>query len=85
MADTKSNDDIFTTFIVGLAYTARIHLGEQLHPESDSVQMNRPLARQVIKQVEMLERKTKGNLSDSEEALLMDLLTDLKMRYAKTG
>jgi hypothetical protein len=73
---------VFTTFVVSLAFTARIHLGDQPDPDGGEVRVNRPMARQVIDQLEMLQEKTEGNLTEGEEELLQDLLTDLRLRYA---
>ena len=72
-----TGDPLFAALVVGLAHTAGIHLGTRLHPETGRSEVNRPLARQVIDQLEMLRRKTDGNLSEEEEALLADLLREL--------
>ena len=44
-----------------------------------------PLARQTIDLVEILQEKTRGNLTPEEDQLLQSLLTDLRMRYVEAS
>jgi hypothetical protein len=71
----------FSALILGLASAARIHLGQIAHPDSGTVGVNLELARQTIAMLEMLEQKTRGNLSGDEGHALKSLLTDLKLRF----
>ena len=71
----------FSTFVLGLASTALIHLGEQEEPESKTLRVDLTLARQTLDLLEMLQQKTKGNLAADEERLFQALLTDLRLKY----
>ncbi len=73
----------FATFTLSLAHSARMHLGEEPHPETNKVEKNLPLAKQNIDILGMLEEKTKGNLTGDEERLLAQVLFDLRMRYVE--
>jgi len=72
----------FYTFVLGLASSAFVHLGDAPHPETG--EPGKPelgLARQTIEILDMLREKTKGNLTEEEAAFLENLLTDLRLRF----
>ena len=73
----------FATFVLSLAHSARMHLGEEPHPETNEVRVDLSLAKQNIDILGLLEDKTKGNLSGDEERLLAQVLFDLRMRYVE--
>ena len=67
----------FETMIVSLCTSARIQLSEQDDRSSLA------LARQTIEMLSIIEVKTRGNLSTDESALLLDQLSQLKIKYAQ--
>jgi hypothetical protein len=71
----------FTTFCLSLASATLIHLGESPAMESGKTEVDLPLAKQTIDVLSMLQEKTKGNLTDSEEKLITAVLYDLRMRF----
>jgi hypothetical protein len=71
----------FSTFILGLASTTLIHLGEAPDPTSGERAVSLELARQSLDLLDLLERKTKGNLNGDEERLFQSLLTDLRLKF----
>ena len=71
----------FTTFVLSLASSAFVHLGDAPHPESQQVESNLPLAKQTIDILGMLQEKTQGNLTPEEEGFLRSLLSDLRLRF----
>lgn len=75
----------FSTLILSLSQTALLHLGEAKDPEAPDrpPQRNLPLARQTIDMLAMLQEKTKGNLTGSEERLLDQVLYDLRVRFVE--
>jgi hypothetical protein len=73
----------FSTFVLGLASTALIHLGDAPNPETGAPAANLVLARQTLELIELLRQKTQGNLSSDEEQLFTSLLTDLRLRYVQ--
>lgn len=81
MEDTESLS--FSTFVLGLASSALIHLGEAPNPETGTASVNLVLARQSLDLLELLRQKTRGNLTIEEEQLFTTLLTDLRLRFVQ--
>jgi hypothetical protein len=73
----------FSTFILSLSSSALFHFGTIPDPVSQQIQRNLPLAKQTIDILGVLQEKTKGNLSEEESALLVNLLYDLRLRYVE--
>ncbi len=72
----------FISFIMSLATSALMHLGE--HEEGvAAAPIDLPLAKQTIDILGMLREKTRGNLTAEEGRVLEGLLYDLRMRYLK--
>src|SRR3989338_4912500 len=70
----------FSSFMLSLSTSALLHLGEIPHQETNKVERNLELARHTI---DMLDMRSKGNLTNEEAGLLDTILYDLKMRYVK--
>lgn len=62
---------------------AMIALGKVMNPATGKAEKNLPAARLFIDTLEMLERKTAGNLNGDETKLLKATLTDLRMMYVE--
>ncbi len=76
----------FSTFISGLGMQALLLLGELADPQAkDKIKPDYQQARYIIDLVDMLRKKTEGNLSGEEANLIENLLYDLRMRYLKKG
>ncbi len=75
----------FAQFLLSLATSASLHLGLIPHPETQKPQPNLPLAKQTIDILGMLQEKTQGNRNAQEEALLSQLVTDLRLRYVEAN
>ena len=76
----------FTAFVLSLASTAAIHLGDL--PDSASGQKLEPNlegASQMIDILTLLEQKTRGNLTAEERQLLEQVLYELRMRFLDAG
>ena len=74
----------FYTFVLSLASSAFVHLGDSPHPETgELVSPDLPLAKQTIDILSMLHDKTRGNLTSEEEKFLENLLTDLRLRFVQ--
>ena len=71
----------FGMFVMSLASSVLVHLGEIEHPDSQERDPNVPLAKQTIDILGMLREKTRGNLTQEESQLLDNLLYDLRMKY----
>jgi hypothetical protein len=87
--DSGESDDFgelgFSTFILSLSTSALVHLAELPDPISNEKKVNLPLAKQTIAIIEMLQKKTKGNLTEGEGQLIEDLLYDLRLKYIQAA
>lgn len=74
----------FSTFVLSLSTSGFYHLGLVPDPETGKpTPVNRALARQTIDTLEILQRKTVGNLDPDEAHLLESLLYELRMRFVE--
>jgi Domain of unknown function (DUF1844) len=73
----------FSTFVISLSTQALMHLGEIANPISEKVELDVPVAKQMIDILALLRDKTRGNLNASEDRLMEDILFDLRMKYVE--
>ena len=74
----------FSTFVLSLATSGMVHLGlVPLGEGTEPSEPNLPLAQQTIDTLDMLQEKTRGNLSDEETKLLQSVLYELRMSFVK--
>ena len=89
MADAQTNRELpvsFSSFVVSLATSAMMHMGEGPNPGGQAAPENLDLARQTIDVLGLLREKTVGNLDDDETKLLEALLYETRTKYmTKTG
>lgn len=71
----------FSTFILSLASSALVQLGEVPNPEDGSTSQDLVMAKHSIDILTMLEAKTRSCLDDDEARLLDGLLYELRMKY----
>ena len=73
----------FITFLGDLVSTAHLYLEGIRNPETDEVIVNLGLVKRIIDSIEMLEEKTKGNLTAPEANFLTNTLYELRMSYIR--
>jgi len=73
----------FSSFILSLATSALIHLGQEANPATGERSVELPAARQVIDLITLLEEKTRGNLTPEEENLLQQILFTLRLKFVE--
>lgn len=71
----------FSTFILSLNASSLIHMGEIHDPQLKEITVNLPAAKHTIEILEILKDKTVGNLDDTEDKLLDDILYNLRLKY----
>ena len=71
----------FSTFVLSLASSALMHLGEVPDPETGRTVRNEALARNAIDLLTMLDDKTRNGLSAEESKLMRDILYELRMKF----
>ena len=76
----------FTAFVISLASTAAIHLGDLVDPTTQQpAEPNLEGAGQMIEILGLLEEKTKGNLSAEERQVLEQVLYELRLRFVEVS
>ncbi|HEY6167950.1 MAG TPA: DUF1844 domain-containing protein [Verrucomicrobiae bacterium] len=73
----------FEQMVMYHSQMALMMLGAMPHPQSGELTRDLESARLFIDQLEMLEAKTKGNLSKHENDLLQRSLTNLRMAFVE--
>ena len=72
----------FVSFIVSIASTAAIHLGDLADPATGQrMEPNLEGAKQMIDILTLLEEKTRGNLTAEERQVLEQVLYELRLHY----
>lgn len=80
------SDLSFTAFVISLASTAAIHLGDVPNPDTGApTAPNLEGASQMIEILGLLDQKTKGNLSAEERQVLEQVLFELRMRFVEVS
>jgi hypothetical protein len=72
----------FVAILFTYVHTALMYLGDEQDPEGKESE-NLEGARQMIDILELMQQKTRGNLTKEEEQYLESALYDLRMRYMK--
>ena len=81
MTVEEKNQVLFMQLVM-MFHTLTMHqLGKIKNPVTDKVERDLPAAQGSIDMLEMLKTRTKGNLSDSEQRMLTELLKELKLNY----
>lgn len=84
--DTKQSDlhaAMFAQMVMQLASTSLMLMGRVPNPMSGKTETDLDAARLFIDQLEMLEVKTKGNLSPEEQHLLKQNLMTVRMAFVE--
>jgi len=76
-------DFYFIDLVVMLASSAKIDLGELIHPYYKDKEINLPRARITINMISSLIKKTSGNLNIEEKKVLREILDDLQKTYVE--
>lgn len=71
--ELPAEDTVFTRYVLGLYSSAMIHLGRIPDPDTGEPNVNIPLARETMQYLEVLVKKTAGNLTDDEQQVLSDV------------
>jgi len=75
----------FAGFVLGLGQMTLMHLGDIPEPVTRQISRNLEQARHTIDILDMLEEKTRGNLTPEESNLLRALKSELKLKYVKAA
>ena len=85
MAD-EAKDDIpdyqFMSIVYSISQACMSQLGKITNPATGKVEKNVVQAKSSIDMLEMLKEKTKGNLTKTEEKMLLTTLSNLYLNYS---
>lgn len=87
MAEIQTNTESgemtqrFIEFVLMQAQNAALFLGQVPHPQGEAPEINLDLARMFIDQLLMIREKTRNNLSDEEQKVLANAISNLQMVF----
>ncbi len=73
----------FSNLVLMLATGVYTSLGIVPDPITKKTNKNLPIAKSTIDLLDILRQKTKGNLTKDEEGFFLNILSDIKMKFAK--
>ena len=78
--DSLSNkEQLFMYLVRTFQSSAWIALGKMENPMTDKIEVNIEQASYYVNLLEMIQEKTKGNLTDFEEQMLINTVSELKL------
>ena len=75
----------FIEFVMMHAQNAALFLGQIPNPKTGEPETNLDLARMFIDQLEMIQEKTRGNLTNEESMVLRNTHSNLQMAYVEAS
>ena len=75
----------FIEFVMMHAQNAALFLGQIPNPKTGEPEVNLDLARMFIDQLEMIQEKTRGNLTNEEMMVLRNTLSNLQMAFVEAS
>jgi hypothetical protein len=75
----------FIEFVMMHAQNAALFLGQIPNPRTGEAEINLDLARMFIDQLEMIQEKTRGNLTNEEAMVLRNALSNLQMAFVEAS
>lgn len=79
--DEKNFEMIFSQLILSLSTAAMHQIGKVQNPLTGRVDKNMEAASHTIDILLMLKKKTKNNLTESENKLLDNIIADIQLNY----
>ena len=81
MEQHEKDSFLFAQLIFMFQAGAMQQMGKLKNPATDAIERDLPQAQMSIDLLDMLHRKTKGNLAPEEERMVSSILQDLKLNY----
>ena len=79
--DPGKEQQLFMYLVGKFQSSAWIALGKMKNPMTDKIEKNLDQASYYIDLLDMLQSKTKGNVSEYEEQMLINTVSELKMNF----
>jgi hypothetical protein len=71
--------------VTTLATEALMAMGHMAHPATGKIHVERNQAKYLIDTIEVLQQKTKGNLTQDEQLMIESVLHQLRMAFVASG
>ena len=81
MNQSDKNTALFASLVMTFHAAALQQMGKLKNPISDKIERDLQQAQMSIDILDMLEQKTRNNLSDEETRMLKSILQELKLNY----
>lgn len=85
MAEEKKKEELnyqFVSLVFSLQQAAMAQLGKIANPATGKMERNLAQTKATIDMLEMLKEKSKGNLTDTEQKIILNTLDNLYLNYA---
>ncbi len=83
VSEEQKYSGLFLNLVQQFYQSALIFLGKIENPQTKKIEKNMDMAKYFIDSLDMLQVKTKGNLSSQEEQVLQKILQELKLDFVK--
>ena len=81
MSSIEKNASLFFSLVMTFQAAAMQQMGKLKNPVSDKIEHDLQQAQLSIDILDMLEEKTRGNVSEDESKLLKTILQELKLNF----
>jgi len=79
--NSDKSDLLFVNLVLTLHNAAMLHMGKIKNPLSDKLERDMSQAEMSIDMLDMLKKKSEGNLTNEENSILSRTLSELKMNF----
>ena len=83
VSEEQKMTSLFLNLVQQFYQSALIFMGKIENPQTKKIEINKDMARYFIDSLEMLQYKTKGNLSEQEDQMLSKIVQELKLEFVK--
>ena len=83
VSEEQKMTGLFLNLVQQFYQSALIFMGKVENPQTKKIEINKDMARYFIDSLEMLQFKTKNNLSEQENQMLSKIVQDLKLDFVK--
>jgi Na+-transporting methylmalonyl-CoA/oxaloacetate decarboxylase gamma subunit len=81
MTTSEKESAHFVSLVLMFQAVAMQHMGKVKNPATDKIERDLEQAQFAIDSLDMIQAKTKGNLTQDEERLLKTVIQELKLNY----
>ena len=83
VSEEQKMTGLFLNLVQQFYQSALIFMGKVENPQTKKIEINKDMARYFIDSLEMLQFKTKNNLSEQENQMLSKIVQELKLDFVK--